>query len=77
MHQNLLNAEFVSVWYLNAMNENVHVIRVMKALTKVLHKCFCCICAYRQLHFLDYQQIQLQNNETGVCAKKALLSPPL
>ena len=36
MHQNLLNAEFASIWYLNAKNENVHVIRVIKALTKVL-----------------------------------------
>jgi len=30
MHQNLLNAEFASVWHLNAKNENVHVIRVIK-----------------------------------------------
>ncbi len=52
MHQNLLNAEFASVKYLNAKNENVQVIRVIKALTKVLHKCFYCIYAYRQLHFL-------------------------
>ncbi len=51
MHQNLLNAEFASVEYLNAKNKNVHVIRVIKALTKVLHKCFCCTYAYRQLHF--------------------------
>jgi len=36
MHQNLLNAEFASVKYLNAKNENAHVIRVIKALTKVL-----------------------------------------
>ncbi len=52
MHQNLLNAEFATVWYLNAKNKNVHVIRVIKALTKVLHKCFCCTYAYRQLYFL-------------------------
>jgi hypothetical protein len=52
MHQNLLNAEFASVWYINAKNENVHVIRVIKALTKVLHKSFCCTYACRQLHFL-------------------------
>ena len=52
MHQNLLNAEFASIEYLNAGNKNVHVIRVIKAPTKVLHKCFCCTYAYRQLHFL-------------------------
>jgi hypothetical protein len=40
MHQNLLNAEFASVEYLNDKNINLHVIRVMKALTKVLHKSF-------------------------------------
>ena len=40
MHQNLLNAEFASVVYRNARNKNMHVIRVMKALTKVLHKSF-------------------------------------
>jgi hypothetical protein len=39
MHQNLLNAEFVSVAYLNAGDKYVHVILVMKALTKVLHIC--------------------------------------
>jgi hypothetical protein len=36
MHQNLLNAEFAYVWNLNAKNENVHVIRIIEALTKVL-----------------------------------------
>jgi hypothetical protein len=51
MHQNLLNAEFASVEYLNAKNKKVHIIRVIKALTKVLHKCFCCIYACRKLHF--------------------------
>jgi hypothetical protein len=50
MHQNLLNAEFTSVEYLNAKNKNVQVIRVIQALTKVLHKSFCCIYACRQLH---------------------------
>ena len=34
MQQNLLNAEFVSVSYLNAWNKNMHVIRVIKAPTK-------------------------------------------
>jgi hypothetical protein len=52
MQQNLLNAEFASVVYLNAGDKNVQVIRVMKALTKVLNKCFCCTYACRQLHFL-------------------------
>ena len=52
MHQNLLNAEFAFVEYLNAENKNVQVIRVIKALTKVLLKCFCCTYAYRQLQFL-------------------------
>jgi hypothetical protein len=41
MHQNLLNAECAPVEYLKAKNKNMHVIRVMKALTKVLLKCFC------------------------------------
>jgi hypothetical protein len=45
MHQNLLNAEFASGEYQNAENKNMHVIRVMKALTKVLHKSFRCIYA--------------------------------
>jgi hypothetical protein len=40
MQQNLLNAEFVSVVYRKAGDKNIHVIRVMKALTKVLHKNF-------------------------------------
>jgi hypothetical protein len=53
MQQNLLNAEFTSVEYLNAKNKDVHVIGVIKALTKVLHKSFCCTYACRQLHFLD------------------------
>jgi hypothetical protein len=39
MHQNLLNAEFMSVWYLIAENNNVHGIRVIEAPTKVLHIC--------------------------------------
>ena len=40
MHQNLLNAEFASVWYLTAMNKNVHVIRVLKRLQR------CCTSAF-------------------------------
>jgi hypothetical protein len=52
MHQNLLNAEFASGEYRNAGDKNMPVFGVMKALTKVLHKCFCCIHAYCQLHFL-------------------------
>ena len=51
MHQNPLNAEFASGVYLNAGDKNMHVFRFMKALTKVLHKCFCCTYASRQLHF--------------------------
>jgi hypothetical protein len=47
MQQNLLNAEFASVEYLNAENINLHIIQVMKAPTKVLHKSFCCIYACR------------------------------
>ena len=39
MHQNLLNAEFTSIWYLNDNNENVRGIWVIKPLTKVLHIC--------------------------------------
>jgi hypothetical protein len=42
MHQNLFNAEFAPVTYLMAGDKNLQVIRVMKALTKVLHKSFCC-----------------------------------
>jgi hypothetical protein len=52
MQQNLLNAGFVSGEYRNAGDKNMHVSGVMKALTKVLHKSFCCIYAYCQLHFL-------------------------
>jgi hypothetical protein len=51
MQQNLLNAEFVFVSYLNAWNKNMHVIHVMKALTKELLKSFCCTYARRQLQF--------------------------
>jgi hypothetical protein len=60
MHQNLLNAEFASVEYLNAKHKNVHVIRVIQAPTKVLHKCFCCRCACRELHFWVYVKIENQ-----------------
>ena len=52
MQQTLLNAEFAFGEYQNAGNKNMQVIRFMKALTKVLHKCFCCTYACRQLHFL-------------------------
>ena len=52
MHQNLLNAEFASVVYRKAGDKNLHVLGVMKAFTKVLHKSFCCTYACRQLHFL-------------------------
>ena len=34
--QNLLNAEFTSVWYISDKNENVQEIRVFKPLTKEL-----------------------------------------
>jgi hypothetical protein len=47
MHQNLLNAEFVSVEYLDARNKDLHVLWGMKALTKELHKSFCCTYACR------------------------------
>ena len=43
MQQKLLNAEFASGEYLNAGDKNKHVFPVIKALTKVLHNCFCCI----------------------------------
>jgi len=52
MHQNLLNAEFAYVEYRNAGDKNVQVIRVMKALTKELHKSFCCTYAFLQWYFL-------------------------
>ena len=52
MHQNLLNAEFGSGEYRNAGEKNMPVFRVMKALTKELHKRFCCIFACRQLLLL-------------------------
>ena len=52
MHQKLLNAEFVSGEYENAGDKTMPVFRVMKALTKVLHKSFCYTYAYCQLHFL-------------------------
>jgi len=51
MHQNRLHAEFASGGYLNAGEKDMHVFLVMKAFTKVLHKCFCRIYACRQLHF--------------------------
>jgi hypothetical protein len=51
MQQNLLNAEFAFVSYLNASNKNMHVLHVMKALTKELLKRFCCTYARRQLPF--------------------------
>jgi len=47
MHQDLLNAEFMSVWYLSDKNENVQEIRVIKPLTNELHKSFCCTHACR------------------------------
>ncbi len=47
MHQKLLNAEFMSVWYLSDKDENVQEIRVIKPLTKELHKSVCCKHAYR------------------------------
>jgi hypothetical protein len=56
VYQILFYAECSSVEYLNAKDENVHVIRVMKALTKMLHMCFCCIYACRQLHFSGLQE---------------------
>jgi hypothetical protein len=52
MQQNLLNAEFVSVDFLNAENINLHVIQAMKALTKESRQMpgsFCRIYACRQL----------------------------
>jgi hypothetical protein len=56
MHQNLLNAEFVFVLSLNAENINLHVIRIIQALTKVLLKCFCCTYACRQLHLSCFSE---------------------
>ena len=56
MHQNLLNAEFASVEYLNAGNRNAYVRRVIQALTKESRQvpgCFCCISACRKVHFMD------------------------
>jgi len=53
MHQNLLNAEFASVEYLNAKSNNVQAIRVIQALTKVLLKSFCCIYACLLFDFLS------------------------
>ena len=40
MQQKHFNAEFVSIEYLNAGSKNMHVIRIMNTLTKVLHNCF-------------------------------------
>jgi len=54
MHQNFLNAGFASVVYRNAGDKNMHVFRVMKALTKVSRQMlgsFCCTYACRQLLF--------------------------
>jgi len=52
MQQNPLNAESASVEYLNAENKDLHVLRVMKALTKELLKGFYSIYACRPFHFL-------------------------
>jgi hypothetical protein len=54
MQQNLLNAEFTFVEYLNAESANLHVIGVIKALTKVSRQApgsFCCIYACHRLYF--------------------------
>jgi hypothetical protein len=41
--QNLLNAGFASVWYINDNKENVQENSVIKPLTKELLNSFCCI----------------------------------
>jgi hypothetical protein len=46
MHQNLLNAGFAYVWYINDNRENVKESLFIKPLTKVLLKSFCCTYAY-------------------------------
>jgi hypothetical protein len=75
MHQTLLNAEFASIYYLNANNKNMHVFWVIKARTKVLHKCFCCTYAYRQLHFwVKYVQIKKALPKAGRAEGLAVLS---
>jgi len=63
MHQNLLNAEFASVEYLNIENNNILVIRIMNALTKVLLKSFCCTYACRQLLFEGLCNIPMDNTQ--------------
>ena len=69
MQQNLFNAEFASGAYRNAGDKNLHVFGVMKALTKELHKRFCCICACRQLHFSG--QVYGMNGAKQISAKKS------
>jgi hypothetical protein len=70
MHQNLLNAEFMSVWYLYAKNKNAHFRRVIKALTKVLLERFGYIYASRQLHLLG--QVNPVRHALAECALTTL-----
>jgi hypothetical protein len=54
MHQNLLDTEFEFGEYLNAWDKKMHVIGVMKTLTKEsrqLPGSFCCTYSCRQLDF--------------------------
>jgi hypothetical protein len=67
MHQNLLQAEFASGEYRNAGDKTMHVSGVMKALTKVLHKSFCCTYACCQLHLLDSpEKSNSLNKQAGI-----------
>ena len=50
MHKNLLNAGFAFVDHWSGKIENVQVGRVIKPLTKVLHKSFCCTYACYELY---------------------------
>jgi hypothetical protein len=63
VHQNLLNAEFGSGEYRNAVDNTRNVIRGMKALTKELLKGFCWTYAC-QLHFIGKQEFMLYGTHT-------------
>jgi hypothetical protein len=74
MHQNLLNSECASGLYRNAGDINMHVFGVMKALTKVLLKRFCCTYACCQLRSCKNYVIPAK---AGIQCYQCLLDPPV
>jgi hypothetical protein len=64
MHQNLLNAEFAPGEYRNAGDKNMYVRWVIQALTKELHKSFCCTYACLIISILFDSYIFSDNDRT-------------